>query len=261
MKRIALIALFIFSVPCLAESGAYQVEVIIFRNLDVMAEPLKSSSLRAFSHLPGLAAAGTTTVLDADTGALAESENTAGEPVQSDLPDQFEFIGERSDYMNDVWRRLRASKAYRPLLWSSWRQNRVDYYPPIRVHNEQMIDRQLRPPSRQWVADLTMDDPLHLYRSDFFQLDGSVQLRRTRFLHIDLDLEYREGFPVYPEDGQMNEQPAAALTATEPAGTTAPDTGHFLHSLKQNRQIQTGKLHFFDTPALGALVFVTALID
>ena len=114
---------------------------------------------------------------------------------------------------------------------------------------------------RSLVADLTMDDPLHFYRGDFFQLDGSVQLRRSRFLHVYLDLEYREGFSLEPVDAQVDALGGEIFAATEPAGDTATDAGYYLHSLRQNRQIQTGKLHFFDTPALGALVFVTALAD
>lgn len=260
MKRIIPFILFLISTTCVAESGAYRVEVIVFRNLDVMAEPDTTAKLRGFSHFPDL---------------LPDREisNETGEPPETlpqdlarvladEFPDDLKVIGERSSYMDDVWRRLRGSRAYRPLLWAAWQQNRVDYYPPMRVHDENLIDTQLRPPTNVLVAELTAADPLARYRSNFYQLDGSVQLRRSRFLHVYLDLEYRETYSPTVSDRGLD---AGTYTVVDSRASndnlTADAKGYELHSLVQNRQIQTGKLHYFDTPYFGALVFVTAISD
>lgn len=261
MKRFLPLLLMLLSSAVLAESGAYRVEVIVFRNLLATDEPAEIQELRSFSEFPDL---------DEDTNAIEQitpEETTAvtpqGEPVvernlplRDDLPDDLLVVTQKSNEMDTVWRRLRSSQNYRPLLYTAWEQNRVDYYPPIRIHNEQLIDTQLRPPSTVLVADLTKEDPLAAYRSSFFQIDGSLQLRRSRFLHLYLDLEIREettkdliGTGIAMDNG----------LPVEPLNPEGTPVGYGVHSLKQNRQISTGQMQYFDTPFFGALVFVSII--
>jgi hypothetical protein len=259
MKRLLPFLLLLVSSVSFAESGAYRVEVIIFRNLFVAADATVINELRSFSHYPDLE----------DTRPPGEPvESTAGEltpelpaeladTVRNDLPDDVIVSTERGTYMDDVWRRLRSSEGYRPLLYTSWEQNRVDYYPPMRVHNQQVIDTQLRPLSNIIVADLTAEDPLGAYRSNFYQLDGSVQLRRSRFLHLYLDLEYRDESP---QNNTDTGTPASYdfLSGAEEGASDISE--HSVFTLKQNRQIRTNAMQYFDTPFFGALVFVTSIV-
>jgi len=156
--------------------------------------------------------------------------------------------------MDNAWRRLRSSQDYRPLVYTAWDQNRIDYYPPIRIHNEQVIETQLRPPTPVMVADLTAEDPLAAYRSTFFQIDGNLQLRRSRFLHLFLDLELREKIT----NGAVE---AEILTAGDTRPDAATDTDrsgvYGVYALRQNRQVSTGEMQYFDTPYFGALVYVS----
>ena len=178
MKRILPLLLLAFSSATPAESGAYRVEIIVFRNLEVMTEAIQEEELRSFSHYPDLQ--------------QMESDDISIEMSEARLPDTLNIISQKSARMDGVWRRLRSSQGYRPLLYAAWDQSRTDYYPPMRVHNTRMLDEQLRPPTNIVIADLAAEDPLAAYRSEFYQLDGSVQLRRSRFLHLFLDLEYRD---------------------------------------------------------------------
>ena len=162
------------------------------------------------------------------------------ESPRFDLPDELSVIEDKSPAVDDAWRRLRGSANYRPLLYAAWEQNRTDYYPPMRIHDQHLLTTELRPPTQYMLADLTAPDPLSVYRSAFYQLDGSVQLRRSRFLHVDLDLEYRDV------------QPAADGVAANPGQ-------YRVHSIKQNRQVRTGRMQYFDTPQFGVLVLVTAI--
>jgi hypothetical protein len=267
MKRFLPLLLMLLSSAVLAESGAYRVEVIVFRNLLATDEPAEIQELRSFSEFPDLAEDASTLE---DAGALEETipeKTTAiirpGEanasptpPLRDDLPDDLLVVTQKSTEMDTVWRRLRSSQNYRPLLYTAWDQNRVDYYPPIRIHNEQLIDTQLRPPSPVLVADLTKQDPLADYRSSFFQIDGSLQLRRSRFLHLYLDLEIREETTkdlIETGIAMNTELPVETLS---PAGTPI---AYGVHTLKQNRQISTGQMQYFDTPYFGALVFVSII--
>lgn len=216
MKRLLPLLLLLASSTTLAESGAYRVEVIVIRNLAVAAELQSTDELRSFSHNLEL--------------------------QETELPGDLRITTNNSNRMKDVWRRLRSSADYQPLVFTSWQQNRTDYFPPVRVHNEQVIDSQLRPPTHIMVADLSAQDPLAAYRSTFYQLDGSVQLKRSRFLHLFLDLEFRQG-----------------LQLTEPETMTNSSAIQGVFTLKQNRQIRTGRVQYFDTPFFGALIYVTAI--
>lgn len=232
-----------------AESGAYRVEIILLRNLAVAAEAAEVETLRSFSAFPSLEEP----VPAVDQAQMSSDGPESGskpvpEPRRFDLPDDLRVILEKSRAADDAWRRLRGSANYRPLLFAAWEQNRTDYYPPMRIHDEQVLDTQLRPPTAVMVADLTSADPLAAYRSNFYQIDGSVQLRRSRFLHLYLDLEFREPLPV----------PVSAVSTGLPA---EQDSNKYrVYTLKQNRQIRTGQMQYFDTPQYAALVLVTAVV-
>jgi len=239
MKHLFPLLLLLSSSIALAESGAYRVEVIVFRNLDVVSDPVLEDELRSFSRYPRL-----------DQIILDEASL---EIPNKHLPEDLNVVKRRSSRMDGVWRRLRTSQGYRPLLYKSWVQNRVDFYPPMRVHNESVIDTQLRPPTNIVVADLAAEYPLAAYRSTFYQLDGSVQLRRSRFLHLYVDLEYRD-----ENSGEIIEIDLfdSQEGSVELAGFNEK---HSIFKLKENRQIRTGRLQYFDAPHFGALILVTAI--
>jgi hypothetical protein len=254
MKRILPLVLLAASSAAVAESGVYRVEVIVFRNLAATSEAVVTPDLRSFTQFPDIQDEGTPQE-PADEPAAGQQEvppAAVADVMHGNLPDDLRALTDKSATMEGVWRRLRSSQTYRPLLYAGWEQNRIDYYPPLHIHDAQVIDTQLRPPTNIVVADLTAPDPLAAYRSAFYQLDGSLQLRRSRFLHLFLDLELREPAPQGDAGaavpGSVEMQPATA------GGALAYAT----HTLRQNRQINTGELQYFDTPYYGTLVYVTA---
>jgi len=284
MKRLLPLLLLLASAPAPADSGAYRVEVIIFRNLQAVAEPVEVQELRSFSQFPSLfedalpletiqgsamdplANAGVDPPQDqAGSADVNEStglpgDNTVDPPQErtGHLPDDLFIINDKSTHMDGVWRRLRGSPGYRPLMYTAWEQNRTDYYPPMRLHDEQLIDVQLRPPTAIMIADLAAADPLAAYRSAFYRIDGTVQLRRSRFLHLFLDLEYRDMSPrPDPQPSFFGVTDTGIDAATQNSGQN--NGPYHVFSLKQNRQIRTGIVQYFDTPWFGALVFVTAI--
>jgi len=258
MKRLLPFLLLLLSSVALAKSGAYRVEVIIFRNLDVIAETIPTEELRSFSQFPSLKEPMLPKVPpEGQTGELPDgAPDELIEVLSTSLPDDLHVIEQKGSSMDDVWRRLRSSQGYRPLLYASWDQNRTDYYPPMRVHDQQVIDTQLRPPTNIVIADLAAEDPLAAYRSIFYQLDGSVQLKRSRFLHLFLDLEYREKRPVIPAESFIAGSNEALHEAQNNDGNKIQ---HGVFSLRQNRQVRTGRMQYFDTPYFGALVLVSAI--
>lgn len=265
MKRLLPFLLLLISSAVLAESGAYQVEVIVFRNLAVatgMTESTRTEELRSFSLFPGLDEVQQVEALAPDLSRQTQGPGRNDLPeatprvIPNHLPDDTHIITRKSEQMDYVWKRLRSSKNYRPLVYAAWDQNRTDYYPPMRVHNGQLIDTQFRPPTTIVVADLAAEDPLAAYRSDFYQVDGSMQLRRSRFLHVFLDLEYRDESP--PGPAEPNFFSGDATQAEIETGNEDADS-HNIFALKQNRQVRTNQMQYFDTPYFGALVFVSAI--
>jgi hypothetical protein len=254
MKRLLPFLFFLLSSAALAESGAYRVEVILFRNLDVAVDSKQAEELRSFSQFPGLEE--TKPLTDPFEDPVDETPDESQGNLRFDLPDDLNVITQKGTQMDTVWRRLRSSRGYRPLLYAAWEQNRTDYYPPMRMHDQQIIDTQLRPPTQIMVADLAAQDPLAANHNTFYRLDGTVQLKRSRFLHLLIDLEYREEKPVTPVETDF-------LSGTDKQA--ALEDGHNsnvnpgIYSLKQNQQIRTGRMQYFDTPYFGALVLVSAI--
>ena len=301
MKRALPLLFVLLCSTALAESGAYQVEVIVFRNLAVAAEPAPVDELRSFSRFPSLLEPVLEVPLEVGLmEAVTDPQQGDPEPMEesepimlrADLPDDLVAVDEKSPALDDAWRRLRGSRDYRPLLYAGWRQNRVDYYPPVRVHDLEVIDTRLQIPANisfatPAVADpaladpavtgLTAEDPIVVeptdidpmavdpvasdptaanlmaaYRVNFYRLDGSVQLRRSRFLHLYLDIEYRETGPWTGPDPMTPD----GIIDVQPDEASSPYT---VFALQQNRQVRTGRMQYFDTPQFGVLVLVTAI--
>ena len=245
MKRLLPLLLLVASSAVLAESGAYRVEVIVFRNLSATDQFTEAAELRNFSQFPDLE--------DSGPAGLAD---VLPRNMPADLPDDLIVVTQKSSQMDNAWRRLRSSKSYRPLVYAAWEQNRVDYYPPMRIHNQKVIDTRLVSPTPIMVADLTAATPIAAYRRIFYQLDGSLQLRRSRFLHIYIDLEFRK--EKFQDGTETATSPGTGITA-DTTGTTNESVGFGVYALKQNRQITTGRMAYFDTPYFGALVYVTSI--
>jgi hypothetical protein len=254
MKRLLPLLLLLVSFAVPAETGAYRVEVIVFRNLLAASEMNEVLELRSFSGFPDLK--DTRQIEKMPVGQSNKPAVGLSEVLRGDLPDDLSIVTQKSDEMDNAWRRLRSSQNYRPLVYTAWDQNRIDYYPPMRIHNEQVIDTQLRPPTPVMIADLTSEDPLAAYRNTFFQIDGSLQLRRSRFLHLFLDLEIREKNANNTVDAEI---PGDGNTLIDMGSDTDGLGVYGVYTLSQNRQVSTGKMQYFDTPYFGALVYVSSI--
>ena len=293
MRYVFLLILFLITILATEvqaqERIAWRVEVIILRLVESDFEPLSSPELREFStaldleEQAGKRDALLNDWLNPDPDNLVQLEAT---PPLTPLATQFMFldglthIGTMSEQMAGVWRNLRLSSDYRPEVYLSWEQPAEGSFPSLRLHNQEIIrvdddhadlrfdslsDEPMisvpnpenpleelvfpRPEPEFFNYDLAtgilesapLPDPV-----EQFTLDGEIKLRRSRFLHIDLDVEYR--------------QPTPATVA----GILGPPLqlehlGYEVQPLKQSRQVRTGRMEYFDSPVLGALVWVTGI--
>jgi len=216
-----------------AESGMYRVEVLVFSHLDSDAEPRELEEIRSFLDSPDLS-----------------------EPLVQPAPYRLDVM---STAMQDSWRRLRNSASFRPMVFITWEQTRVDYHPAVRIHDDDVIAEQLHFPYQTAFFDLRSSDVGSEYLAPYYRLDGTAQLSRTRFLHLDLDLEYRVDLLPRPEPVPGSRDEALEAQEEDAGQVLAHSPGPaMVHALKQSRQVRTDQMHYFDTPFLGVLARVTA---
>lgn len=271
-----------------AADPGYRVELLVLRHLDGQAESLPQTTLRDFSAAldllrpPAESAAAEPAPADGTPVPATAAQPLAAEeqPAAADPATQIVLVETRSDKMQLAWQRLRASSAYRPELYLSWQQPGQQPFPLIRLHDQQVLIEDDPYAGLRMHADsagnqdvvavtgisatanaagdagdgaVTLPEPTRFYR-----LDGSARLRRSRFLHLDLDIEYRE--PLSADVAQsvaQSEPPAATKRAYEE--TARRPAAFLVHALRQSRQVQIDHMEYFDGPVFGVLALVSRI--
>lgn len=237
-----------------------------------------------------VAAATTTTVADAENfppgGELNEESN---EELDQELEEDpwvevipVETMGES---MQEAWRRLRLSGPFRPEQYLSWEQSADEPFPSLRIHNQEVVlvddpyaDLRAQLAIEELESDEGMEEPIVFSDQGnvlpgeppegseeetelpdptlFHQIDGSVMLKRLRFLHLELDLELREAI----FDEMAMRQALIAQEELEGDEIALPQPSSFLiHSLKQSRQVKTARMEYFDGPVLSVLAYISSV--
>ena len=261
---------------CAQEDARYRIEALVMRHLDSSALAQSEADLTDYSN---------NLDFEEQAQTRARNLAFGGDPYFPELNDalllppvgpfpgddpwsEVTQVSERSERMSGVWRNLRLSESFRPEVFVAWEQTAEAPFPVLRVHNDQVIKvedpfanaRVLRPdtdPENQesrppqfifWydLSEATLELTPIPAPSYAYQIDGTVQLRRSRFLHIDLDLAFRE-----PTLAMLDQRPGPPLLNQY--------QGYLVHNLKQSRQIRTGRMEYFDSPWLGVLVWVTEI--
>lgn len=227
----------------------YRVELIVFTHAKGAPDARPIDELEDFSALPDplvLAASARQDTGDRAVGVSRTGTVPAAAAEQREipaLPTPYTAVGELSETMARAWRRLVDSAAHRPLTWLSWYQPAIPNTrtPQIRVHDSQVVqtgwpDPEFDPPLAEEAVALPEPETVHFYR-----VDGSVRLRQSQFLHLDIDLSWREPAP-------------SLLPGNERADG---DQGWRLHRLAQSRTVRRDRLEYFDSSWLGVLALIT----
>jgi hypothetical protein len=199
-----------------AQAAWYQVEVIVFETINPDADG------EFWNGSPGLP----------DT---AYSTDLAMSPTDVALPDggsdliPYFALDASRHRLEGVFHTLRLTREYRPLLHVAWQQPGEGTVAGRQVH----IMR-LREPAAAPAADAGLSVPVDAI------IDGVMQLRVGRFLHVALDLAY---FP----------RPAAIPGAVP----VAPATEYM--RMRERRKVLLNDLNYFDHPLFGVLVQVSRL--
>ncbi len=249
--------------PAFAQDTRYRVELLVLTHLQHDSEPMELLQLEDFS-----------TAIDFLTPSPEEDEEQEAEATSTESmaaealvnstesppdPNALEHIEEMSDVMRESWRRLQQSGPFRPEQHLSWEQGEQEPFPILRVHDLEvvLVDDPYAGLSQSLAGQaVVIDGTEETGIPDsilYYRLDGTAVLRRTRFLHLDLNLQLREAVR---EETSL--PPLSSII--EPAGQEPPQTAAFrVHSLMQSRQVKSGRMEYFDGPVLSVLVFITAI--
>lgn len=276
-----LLILLLLAGPLLAQESRYRVEILVLRHLEQNEEPKEQLELPDYSMAidfltpppeeedEALIEEASADAPGAEENGLAENglaQSDEGVEVPED-PNRLIHLEEMSSVMQEAWRRLRLSGPFRPEQYLSWEQGSQEPFPTLRVHDLQTVmtddpwaefrETQMQA-EQEFAATAELDavdvndglegpvlpEPVYYYR-----LDGTASLRRSRFLHVDLDLQWRE--PVWQPD-------LSAVRGTDARDVQPEQPSSFLvFELKQSRQVRSGRMEYFDGPVLGVLAWIT----
>lgn len=200
--------LIMLSLASLDVSAAwYQVEIIIFQNLYPQSDGEVWSDPR---ELPALQ----------DAVELVPVDAAGASPVA------FKKLRSSQFRLGGVYKELSFSRNYRPLLHLSWQQpgRSGSGATPVRI-------RDILNPESDIAASRQV------------KVDGTIRLRVSRFLHMDVDLIYLL-------------ENLEALNQTD--AVNGPDIPRASYTrLRESRRMKLNELHYFDHPLFGMITRVS----
>jgi len=264
----------------------YRVELLVLRHLDSYSASQPAPELKDFSAALDLLAPPAESSLPGQAdlpGVQAVHQTGVQAEVQSgDRPLPPVVLQETpGEVMQQAWRRLRSANGLRPELYFSWEQAASAGAPEIRIHDKDLLFEQDPYANLQ---DASAFQPAGVAKASsgvampvsgdvhgpadgvpggadpsagpalYYRLDGTARLRVSRFLHLDLDIEYRE--PAEAAAQQAVATPATTVS-TGPGPGTPVASAWQVYTIRQSRQLQIQDLHYFDGPVISVLALVS----
>lgn len=205
------------------ETRNYQVEVVVFENLDTTARQSEQWPSQSKLVLPT---------------PLVE----LGSPADGKLG--FRLLPASSFKLSQDAQQLADSHNYRILLHTAWRQPGLEQQVALPVH----LTRTVLAETPQPGTTMTSTPPTVPPPANSKVLDGYLKLMLSKFLHAEIDLVYHDSGTAVP----------VPTTTSPPAvAPTAPLSP--VYELKETRKMRSKELHYIDSPVLGVLIEITPL--
>ena len=188
------------------------------------------------------------TTEESETGEIQEPAIDYAALFEREEAIAFQDLPQRERILSSVARSLNRSSMYRVLLHHSWLQPVLsdDKATPILIQSGKRYD-------------------------DVYELDGTLTISRSRFLHIETDLWLTQFSPLVPDMGeQLNTSRLASpldgrLAISRELRTQYPEVADWMsnrgqhipvhaHHLSQSRRMRSATLHFIDHPRFGLLI-------
>ena len=249
--RIQSVFLFLLLLLCSQNLLAawYQVEVVVFDNLyaDTDGEswylnpglPDRSDSIELIESLE-------------DEEAEAKTEDSEeDEPGQREQDIPYKKLAEDFYRLGGVQRVLKLSREYRPLLHVAWQQPALNprVARPVHIQQFEEPDPVIESDNDEEAFDIealqsTADEFEDEYQILDLIFDGTIKLRSSRFLHVDVDIAY------FPESFKGDEEEMTRDLAYQQADYVR---------LQETRKIKLNEIHYFDHPLFGLILRVSRL--
>jgi hypothetical protein len=221
----------------------YQVEVIVFENL------YPNTDKEKWYNTPDLVPLNNTVNL-----IPYNQQQNILEDINEDLPNNrnsqlpYGILSEDNNRLESIYQILRLSREYRPLYHASWQQPGLDenQAKPIHIQSKDFKNLfELTMPSLM-VSDAM---PIELYEPIKLIVDGTLQIRSSLYLHVDLDFVLFRKPAV--DDAVAGEQLETNLITNR-----INNPAEYVR-LSESRRIKLNELHYYDHPLFGVIVQVS----
>lgn len=211
----------------------YDIEVVIFENLDENARISE-----AWPHLANYEP--------------VKPSVTIGQPYPGPMPRKylpnwtFKPLADNLYHLKTEAKLLAESNKYRILKHIAWRQPGMpaEMALPVEIH-ENMVATPVTTTNIATHASTTTGTATAA-------LDGQIKIHLSRYLHADVDLQYRVAMP---QTTLITDTDDAETTTA--AGRPSADISEYIYRLKQSRRMRSGEVHYIDHPVLGVLVLAS----
>lgn len=281
----------------MAAEKRYRVEILVLTHLHHEAIPAEVDSLRDFSESldflvakddeeDGEAAENPDTETtsgdetlpadqDPDSDLLPDAE--LEEDLEEDPWADVEAVETMSEVMQQTWRRLRLSAPFRPQQYLSWEQGADEPFPLLRIHDKEVLLmddpyadlREAAAADEKTSQTVVFSDQGNILPGEsgeepelpdptlFYRIDGTVMLRRSRFLHLDLNLVLREA--VFDDPAEALAPVLSQENRTAEPGEPPEPSSFLTHTLAQSRQVKSNRMEYFDGAVLSVLAWITSV--
>jgi len=199
----------------------YQVEVVIFENLDPAARQSEQWPSQTKLQLPS---------------PMVE----LGSPADSKLG--FRLLPASSFKLNQDAQQLADSHNYRILLHTAWRQPGLEPQVALPVHLTKTVLAETQ------AAATSGTPPPAIPPASSKVLDGYLKLMLSKYLHAEINLTYHD------TSAAVTTADTASPPAVAAAAIVVP-----VYELKETRKMRSKELHYIDSPVLGMLIEITPL--
>ncbi len=224
----------------------YQVEVIVFEYLypDTDGEnwyvnPLLPSLQNSASLVTEKELEQVAQDIVGRTEISREAGNMEGIDEEEIEPVPYKVLPNDRYRLEGIYRVLGLSRDYRPVYHVAWQQPAVDGNLAKAVHLQ--IDEDIKKPEQTGAGEI--------YEPAAVLFDGTVRIRSTQFLHVDIDMVYFRSPPLPAgQNGMEHSEP-----------DTQPGKYADYVSMQETRRIRLNELHYFDHPMFGVILQVSRL--
>lgn len=222
-----------------AQAAWYQVEVIVFKQLQ------PDTDGEVWYANPGLPDRTNSIELITD---VPEDEGPAGANGSKTLV-PFQELGKESYRLDGIYQALKLSRYYRPLYHTSWQQPALSAPSSRAVHLEAFYETD-ETEGDQPPEQAAIQIPGETYQPQETLFDGTILVRSTRFLHVDVDIAY------FPESMPGANQETGVDTENQ-EGIYHPHADYV--RMRESRKIKLNELHYFDHPLFGVILQVSRI--